>query len=235
MKHSIIYLNAFPDKKIKSIGNKGLIKLSNSKCLIDYNINILNKYYSNSEIIIVSGFESKKLFKYLNHTNAFAKSKNNILYTEHNPDDGWNVGKSISTALVNNTSDTATIYSSSLFIDPKVFDKIKKQPTSFVLSRTGKNDGVGCITNDDMIAQCFYGLENTIYDFVYLDQKAFDFLKQYIKYKNIDKLYLFEIINLCIDNGIQMKLFNINKKLIQIIDSTHSINVLKNKIKNYVK
>jgi hypothetical protein len=235
MKHSIIYLNAFPDKKIKSLGNKGLIKLSHNKCLIDYNLHLLNKYYSNSEIIIVGGFESKKLFKYLNHSNAFIKSKNNILYTEHNPDDRWSVGKSISTALINNSAESATIYSSSLFIDPKVLDQTRKQSSSFVLCKSGKNDSVGCITNNDCIAQCFYGLENTIYDFIYLDKNAFEFLKTYIKYKNIDKLYLFEVINLCIDNGIQIKLFNINKKLIQIIDSVQSVNTLKHKIKNHAK
>jgi hypothetical protein len=235
MKHSIIYLNAFPDKKIKSLGNKGLIKISHNKHLIDYNLSLLNKFYNNSTIVIVGGFESRKLLKYLNNNNSFSKSKNQLIYIEHSPDDRWNIGKSISEALINNDADSATIYNSSLFLDPKIFNIAQNQSTSFVLCKSGKNDGVGCITNDNVITQCFYGLENTIYDFLYLDKNAFSFLKNYIKNSNINKLYLFEIINLCVDNSIQIKLVNINKKLVQTIDSVQSINYIKQKQKKHAK
>lgn len=235
MKHSIIYLNAFPDKKIKSLGNKGLIKISHNKYLIDYNLSMINKFYNNSNIIVVGGFESKKLLKYLTNSKAFTKSKNDLNYIEHQPDDRWNIGKSIYEALINNETESATIYNSSLFLDPKIFITAKKQTSSFVLCKSGKADGVGCVTNNNLITQCFYGLENTIYDFLYLDKNALSFLKKHIINSNIDKLYLFEIINLCVDNNIEIKLVNINKKFIQTIDSIQSINSIKQKQKKHAK
>ncbi len=62
---TLILLNAFPDKKIKSLGNRLLIDISKEYKIIDYQINLFLQIYKNINVVIVGSFETKKLKKYI--------------------------------------------------------------------------------------------------------------------------------------------------------------------------
>lgn len=226
--NSIMLLNAFPDKKIKSIGNKELIKLSNTKCLIDYKIDLFNTLYHHPEIIIVGGFEGKKLSKYL------LSKKYKTKYIEHEPKDIWNSGKSIMEGLDRVSGNSLLISSSSVVLDYSAIPNLQKTKSSFVVYQSQKSENIGCVVDDNNnIVRCFYGLDNCIYDMLFLDSQGIRSLRSIVNNTDISKMYLFEIINLCLLNGTQINMIKTNKKSVQTIDSIDSVKLLESKYKNY--
>lgn len=230
MNKSIILLNAFPDKKIKSLGNKGLIQISNNCNLIDYQIRFFEKLYGDPEIIIVGGFDNKRLYKYIHNNKKTYNSK--IKHIEHEIDDSINIGKSIRIGLDNISNNTALVHNCSTVLNTKLVNKLKKHDESFIIAEKNINGHIGCISQDGYILNCFYDLSDKIYDFIYFNQKSLQILKDISK-SNIyfDKLYLFEILNLCIDSGSKMKLLYIEERLASNIDSIQSIKLLKKYLK----
>lgn len=224
--HSVILLNALPDKKIKSLGNKCLIKISKNYNILDYQIKIINKIFNNPEIIIVGGFDTKKLKKYIDN-NYISK---NIKYIDHNIDNLTNIGTSVKNAISHVSNNNYFIINSSILFHKDIISTIKKNKSkSFIMVSKNKNS-IGCtIDLNNKLINCYYDLPNYLIDVLHVshsDRDSFLTLCQ----KNIDKLYFFEIINLCIDNNIQIDVLNIPQKNILTIDSVQSIEKIKNKL-----
>jgi hypothetical protein len=220
---SILLLNALPDKKIKSIGNKGLIKLYKNINLIDYQINLFQKIFKNPEIIIVGGFESKKLQKYLKSKPCYS----DIKYIDHNVTDISNIGESIEVGLKLVTNNKILIHNCSILLDNDILSLIKKNKRSFVLSQKDKGK-IGCINNNGYILNCFYDLSDRIYESAFFDSNELMILKNNCNNKNINfhKLYFFEILNLCIHDGGLFQLLYGNKNIYFEIENLHSIKSL---------
>lgn len=215
--NSFILLNALPDKKTKSIGNRCMVELNNGYYILDYHIKFIKKIFKNPEIIIVGGFDTKKIKKYI-----LSKYKN-IIHLEHDIDDYTNIGKSIEIGLKAINGSTCLLLNSNNIIHEGVLHKIKNSlQHSFVINSNIKGD-VGLIANTDLI-NCYYGLPKKIYDILYVDKNQIDIL---LSLKNITKLYFFEIINLCISNGMVIKPIEISKKNITIINNIKNIEKMK--------
>ena len=69
---NIVIISSLPDKSMKSIGNKALIDF-HGVSLIEHQINNIRTIYKKAKIIIVGGFEHKKLHDKI-------KAKKNISY-----------------------------------------------------------------------------------------------------------------------------------------------------------
>lgn len=227
---SVILLNAFPDKKIKSIGNKALIKISKDSLLIDYHIKFFNKIFDKPQIIIVGGFESKKLEKYI--SSKFSTS--NIVYIEHDISETLNIGKSISEAIKHVNHNNILVANCGTLINMSVSSILSSTRNSYIVSSNDDQSKIGCILDNEYIINCFYDLPNTIHDFLYLDEKGSFILKEITADNNIDKLYLFEIINMCVHSGCQIGLLDINKKHISVLDNIKKIKSIQRKINKYV-
>lgn len=222
MTTSIILLNAFPDKKIKSLGNKYLLKINN-QYLIDYKIQLLKKLYHNPEIILVGGFDSKKLQKHIN------KNYENIKYVSHNFDTKYNIGKSIIHGIAESTGESCLLLNSSVVLSSEIKNKINNDSSwVFVYKTNQRSSNIGCITNNNLIINCYYGLNNELYDILYINNTDMIKFKKLINSNNIEKLFLFEIINLCIENKINIRSNFVNKKAIHTIDSGLQIKNLNN-------
>jgi hypothetical protein len=227
---SIILLNAFPDKKIKSLGNKGLIQISSQSNLIDYQIRFFEKLYNNPEIVVVGGFDHKRLNKYITHNKKTYNSKVKLI--DHDVDDSINIGKSIRVGLEKITNDSIVIYNCSTVLNYKLINKLKKHDESFIIAEQGIAGNVGCISQHHYALNCFYDLSDKIYDFIHLDQATLPMLHKIIESNyHFDKLYLFEILNLCINFGAKMRLVYIEEKQASNIDSINSIKSLKKYLK----
>lgn len=224
-KYSIIILNALPDKKIKSIGNKCLIKIYKNYHLIDYYIYLFNTIFNNPEIIIIGGFDGKRLKKYIN-TNL---SKNNIKYVEHNIDVNTNIGTSLKYAkdLINNKN-CFIINSSLIFNNSIKKNLIPNLNSSFILVNNKIKGNIGYI-GDETVINCYYDLPNTIFDCLYICEQDYNKFID-ICNSNIEKYYLFEIMNECIKYNIRLKPINITKKTIGSIDSIQSIKNIRDKL-----
>lgn len=222
---SIILLNALPDKKIKSLGNKYLIKINKTQYLIDYQIKFLKSIFYNPEIVIVGGFDSKRLKKYI--SNHFQNTK--IKYIEHDIDDMTNIGTSIKFALNYISHQNLWIINSTVMLHNKVLDSIRSNTNeSFVLTHKSKNN-IGYIDNNKKLVNCYYDLPNTILDTIYINKK--DIVKfTDLCNSDIEKLYFFEILNLCVESNISLSTVDIPSKYVYLIDSILNIEKIKKKL-----
>jgi bifunctional N-acetylglucosamine-1-phosphate-uridyltransferase/glucosamine-1-phosphate-acetyltransferase GlmU-like protein len=234
MKHSIsiIVLAAFPDKKIKSLGNKSLLKVSKNTTLLEHQISALCEIYKKPQIIVVGGFEGKRLNKLI----SSSSHTKGVEYIEHAMLPTFNIGKSVNDGIKIATSNNILIYNSSLVLKRKAFSKIlnnKKQ--SYVLCTKDTKGDIGCIDDNNSLINCFFDIGHKVYDFLYLSEKDGLVLKNMCKSGMVkDNLYLFEIINLCIGQNMSISTLDVNEKEVKIIDSMDSITSLQKNIRSYV-
>jgi bifunctional N-acetylglucosamine-1-phosphate-uridyltransferase/glucosamine-1-phosphate-acetyltransferase GlmU-like protein len=226
-KTSIILIHSLPDKKIKSLGNKALIQLNGCN-LLDYQIGFIKKLFSNSEIIVVGGFDSKKLGKYIH------KKYTNIKYVSHEITDNTNIGFSVQKAIMQITGDNILIINGNLFIDKISINDIKKHKKyNFILSSKQSKSNIGLIVNTKLVEHCFFDLPKPFYDFVYIHNSYMDTFCDIIKNNDFEKYYLFEIINECINKDIYFYAADIDSRNINIIDNNETINKIIRKQKKY--
>lgn len=228
IKYSVLLIHSLPDKKIKSLGNKALINLGKLN-LIDHQIQFIKKIFKNSEIIVVGGFEHRKLYKYLN------KKYSNIKYIYHNINDYVNIGLSIKLGLKVSNGRNVVIINGSLFIDPKASSLIKKAKNhNYIISTKQTKSPIGCIKQNGSIENCFFDLPCSIYDFVIVNQTYVqDFKNCIYQTKDIDKFYMFEVINHCINNKMRFVTCEIDSRHIDIIDNNPIIQKITRKYKKY--
>ena len=203
--YSIVILNALPDKKIKSLGNKCLIKINKKYYIIEYIIKFLNKTFDDPEIIIVGGFDSKRLKKYIenNFTNQ------NIKYVEHDVGVGTNIGTSINCGMSLVSNKNCWIINSCFLFNKKISSLVTKNlKHSFVIT-TKERGKIGYTIDNGYLLNCYYDLPNTILDTLYISKNNFDIFYQ-ISQSEIHKLYFFEIINMCIEQNIKLIPLNIS-------------------------
>lgn len=224
MKNTVILLNALPDKKIKSIGNKCLLAINKKINLLDYHINTIYSIYKNPEIILVCGFDTKKLKKYI------SDKYKNIKYVDHNIDEYTNIGESILSALNLITNNNCLIINANNILHKKAIDKIIKNGDagSYILTKKTCGD-VGFIADPSTkIINCYYGLPNSICEVLYINKQEFQKFIE-IKNHNISKMYLFEIINHCINLNINIKAVSVPDSAITSLENLQNIKKL-NKI-----
>jgi len=221
---TLILLNAFPDKKIKSLGNRLLIDISKEYKIIDYQINLFLQTYKNINIVIVGSFETKKLKKYIDKR-PYSK---HIKFIDHEITPQANIGLSILSAIGHMTSDRVILYSSNLLLDRNTLQRLNKCNSSFVVSIKDTVGHVGCSSYDNYILHCFYGIGDKIYDMVSLNKDGIDIVKKcLISYPNIEKLYLFEILNLCLTHDAKILMLHVNHKSIRSIESSDNLDSIK--------
>jgi hypothetical protein len=222
MKNNIILLNTIPDKKTKSIGNRCLIPINREKNILDYHINTIYKIFKNSKIIFVNSLDSKKIKKYIQY-----KYKN-IEYIEHEYCEKNNIGLGLKLALNTITNNNnCLIMNTNIILHQSAMNKIKQSiNTSFVMYTEDKGQ-VGIVYNNEDLINCYYGLPNNLFDLIYINSHQFKKINKNIEISN---LYLFEIINEYISQGLKIKPIKINKSSITIINSTKNIEKVKKKI-----
>lgn len=229
-KVSIILLTAFPDKKIKSVGNKALLKLNKDITVIEYQIQCLNKIFKNPQIIVVGGFDGKRLQKHIN-----AKKINNLTYIEHDIGSSSNIGESILYGIQQSLNDRILIYNSNIILNKEVILKLKNiTDSSYILYSKKCYGDFGCTIQNNKLVNCFFDMDNRIYDYLYFSKEDCDKFKHLIyTTTNIQKYYLFEIINMCIENSIDIAPVHIPQKHMHILDNINAINSIQKYINKY--
>jgi hypothetical protein len=221
MSCSVILINSIPDKKIKSIGNRCLIPIKKNKNVLDYHISSINKIFTNPEIFVVCAFDVKKTKLYIE------KNYKSIKYLEHTIDEYTNFGLSLDLALKHISKNSCLILNTNHILHRSAIAKIKNNLNqSFVLYNT-KNSDVGLLENKGSLKHCYYGIGNTLYDFIYINQESLSII--YNDNTSIKKLYMFEIINHYLSLGIKFKSIKINDTDITIINNIKTIEKIRKK------
>lgn len=229
-KNTVIIINIFPDKKMKSLGNKGLIKLSNESLLIDHHINYFNNIFNKPDIYILGNFEFNKLDK---HVTKY----HNVHHIFCDTNDETNIGGIIAPILSQiPTGSNVFITQSSILYFTKDKNNLNKNYSYVIGSSNNVCSGIGCIVNDNKVINCCYDLPNQIYDALFLCHKDIVFINHILSQtKNIHKFFLFEILNTILDHSLLFKLNTLDSKNIAVLDSGSKIPDIQKKVIKYEK
>jgi hypothetical protein len=206
-------------KGMKSIGSKSLLKIKNSKSIIEHQIELLLSMKNKVSINIATGFDNDRINKTID------KYKNiNIVYNDQY--ENTNYGKCIKLFIQQNPNiDNLFVIGSGILFKENIFPQSSFGNMSriFILDKPANNFNIGCNANKN-IEYLFYDLPEPWAECVYLDLSGIGGLKTLIEQKNIDQMYIFEIINdlLLLNIDFQKEYFSRSKFF--KISSTKDIN-----------
>lgn len=200
---------------MKSIGPKGLLKSKKSKELINYQIDSMKD--SCIDIYTILGFGIDKIKKKIEHQNV--SIINNTLY------ESANHGYAFELILDNydpNKYDGCIIMGSGILchsdIKTNILNESKSKPRIYYCNNGNTSSfPIGFTIINSVVQHMFFNLaENTWNEVMYLDNNSLEHYKNLYE-KNMRNMFLFEIINKCIDSGVRHYPIKLkNNKIIKI-------------------
>lgn len=215
-KYSIIIPAAGMGKRMKSYGPKSLIKVDDNNTILDRQISIIRYTFNNPEIILVGGFEFEKIQK---HT------KNKRLKLVKNEDfETTNVMSSIKIGLSHASyNDIIIIYGDLVFNTNCLKAPFGSYSIALLDNSYMSDDEVGCIIQDKEIRNMMYDLPNKWAQIVYLTGNELDLLKQICQNSKYDAYFGFEILNIIINSGGNIKSYLPKNSKVTDIDTSKDL------------
>lgn len=177
-------------KRMKSKGCTGLIQIKN-KPIIEYQYRYIKRFFPESEIIYISGFEHKKLSAYISkHKNKYPDLSlvNNNLYEKYS----YVYSLSLVTQQLN---DDGFILFGDNVLNNRTFKYFSASNGSQIFIQSKDKYELGCIISDDHVQRISYDIGNYLANIYYLSNDHMLSLQKLLlldKYKNY---FLFEMIN----------------------------------------
>ena len=198
--------------RMKSYGPKCLLQSNQKETIIEKTISNVKKEYPYSDIIVVVGFESEKIIKTLPH---------NIRVVENHRYEETNIGESIRVGInAAANKNLLIIYGDLVFNVYSIRGLTSNGPCVVIDSKFRfKEEEVGVTVVDDVVTNFAYGLPKKWSQIVYLEDESFDYLKFLCSDKRKDKLYPFELLNIIINSGVEIRAKEPKGMLIREIDS----------------
>ena len=214
---AVILISSLPDKGMKSLGHKGLMKLGDMT-LIEAQINHILTAYRHAHIYITCSFDAKKIIRAIKNINK----NTSISIIEHDLDAETNFGQPLRLALEHIPESKPVIILNTNIIAHTRSLVALKYDRSFILSNTNKafDTNVGCTynTSDGLVEYIFYDLEPKICECVYLTPQDRHLLETILCSKT-DNQFLFEIINSAIVKDLKLHIQQINTKDVILFNS----------------
>lgn len=204
---SVVLIDAYSENRIRSYRNKLKDILNNKKKLLDYHVNYFYKYYKRSKIFIIDDTP------YVDDRVTFLKRSKPTK----------NIGQDIRLALEFIQTEDVVFMSTDIVLKRE----IQHNEGSIVLScKNISNVGCFCLENS-LIENCFYDLENKILNYLKLTNEHVHILKNIANPMSIDNSYMFEIINLLVNQKQDIYIQKIKPKDVVVIDNVESIKGIK--------
>jgi len=191
---SVILLCDLPNYRMKSYGLTCLIDIDKQYKLIDYQISVIQKNFTNSEIIICAGFESDKLCKYITHK----YNKKNVRIVENQIFDQTGPCESMRLALNNITNDKILVLDGNLIFDYTIFENFDTNLSSALLLDNISSDLEVCANTNELgnIEHFSYGGQKSWSEIIFLRGKdTVNTLRKIISSKDCKKKFVFEAFN----------------------------------------
>lgn len=186
-------------KRMKSRGCVGLIKVNNSHNLIQHQYEILNKYFPGIEIVYVCGFEHKKLLNFLDKQPELKNNINIIINNEYNL-----YNSTYSLFLAKKYLNDDCIIMSGDHIISNIFNKFSNSKHSQVFISKNNTKQLGCIINNSIIENIAHDLDNYLYDIYYITKNDMNDFCLHIDNKYNYNCFIFEIVNKLIANSCEI-------------------------------
>jgi choline kinase len=201
---NVIILGDKFQKRMKSKGSVGLLKI-NKDYLIVKQYRAIKKFFPDSKIVYVYGFDSKRFVSVLD--NEYKDIKDDIEFLYNKEYDSNNYGYSLELAKHYLEDDTLvlfgyTILSNNILNQINIQDKISK-----IFITNNNENKLGCVIHNNRIENIFYDLDNKLEDIYFLTQTDAIILQKILNDKNIvtKNMFIFEFINKLIDNNVCIK------------------------------
>jgi choline kinase len=214
---SIVLICSLPVKGMKSIGNIGLLNIKN-KTIIEWHILNLKQQFKKADIVVVGGFEHKKIEKTI-------RKYRDIKFLYHDVNQISNEGQSLIYALSNiPSSHSVLVYNINCIFTRNIWKDIDFSRSFTIINEHKKySSQLGATITNNYVENIFYNLEHKMGNIYFIEKNDINLLKENIKPK-YDSMYLFEILNI---------LIKINPIVPQYIKTSEHINI--NNMKDYYK
>lgn len=189
---NIIILGDKFQKRMKTKGCEALIKI-NKKTILEHQYNNIKKYINYDKIVYITGFESEKLYSYLDEDKTYKDLVviNNTEYKKYN----YAYTLYIAQDYLDND---CLIFFGENPLNKKICDKINKQKCSSILIDKQSKSNLGCIIDNNKIVNISYDLDNNVGNVYYIIKQDCEKLKNILNKKQNHNRFLFEIMNLMI-------------------------------------
>lgn len=185
-------------KGMKSKGCVGLLKINNGSNIFDTQYRCIKNVFPNSNIIYVGGFEYKKLQYFLNEKYKDVISIHNTEFENYN--------NLYSLSLVENflVGDTF-IVSGSYIINSKTLLQFSDRSNTQIFINNSGQSAIGCVINNNTVTNIGFDLPNTLDEIYYISHADIYKLRTMAVDQKYRNYFLFEALNLLIDNSVIIK------------------------------
>ena len=191
-KLSVIIPVAGMGHRMKSYGPKCLFPTSKNRTILERTLTNVKKVFPYSEIIVIVGFEADKIIKTLP---SYVRVVENQLYEQ------TNIVESLRLALNNCIHDNVLIIHGDLIFNIYTLNDITSEGSCAIVDtqdRFGNNE-IGVNIFDNKITNFSYGLSSKWAQIIYLTGNELDSFKNLCSQRDKNKMYMFEILNMVID------------------------------------
>ena len=195
-KYSIVIPAAGAGTRMLTYGAKSLIKLQSGHTVLSKQIGLIDKIFPQYEIVLVTGFQAERVM------NA---APNHIIQIQNPYYEDTNVVYSIGLGLRAATTDNVIILYGDLVFNYEALRVPFDHESALIVCDTMKADEVGCVINNGMIHQVFYGLPNKWAQISYFTGSALAALRKQAWDIGNKKCFAFEIINNMLDKNIPIR------------------------------
>lgn len=198
--------------RMKSYGPKCLLQANSKETILEKSISNIKKEYPYSDIIVVAGFESEKIIKSLPQSIRIVENKRYM---------DTNIGESIRLGInASANKNLLIVYGDLIYNIYSIRNLTSDGPCVVVDSKSRlKDNEVGATIVDDFVTNFAYGLPNKWSQIAYFEDESFEALKFLCSDKRKNKLYPFELFNIIINDGINIKAKEPKGMVIKEVDS----------------
>lgn len=202
---------------MKSHGPKPLMCLNRQQTIISRQLKLIEKHYPEAEIIVVVGFESAEMIKYL---------PSHVKIVENENYEQTNVTRSLGMGLrvMDSTNNLLVIYGDLVF-NANAIKKVVGQESVIVVDNRNQIDAdeVGVTVADGRVTQFNYGLTTKWAQIAYLTKTELSLFKRIACSCEAKKWFGFEALNKVISMGGKLKVIEPNRMRIVEVDTTQNL------------
>jgi len=211
----VIIPSAGIGRRMKSYGCKSLLNIKNNS-LISLQLDLINDSIPNTEIVLVTGFDSDRLMN---------NSPDNIIKIENERYYESNVVRSIGMGLrAIKENDHVLIIFGDLLLNETALESIDYNHSCVLISNHMSDNEVGCnINNAGNLEYMMFDLPNKWGHVMYLTSRELTLFKKFVWSKQTDKKFCFEVINDVINSGGKFKCIKNDDIKIMDIDTSKDL------------
>lgn len=222
---TVVILAANIGYGMKSYGPKTLFNINDKETLLEYQINILQTTFPKCEIILVVGFQADRIIK---------KCPPGIRIVENQLYETTNEVEQIRLALNCTLTENVLIIKDDIVFNAETLRSITRDKSCLIYDSKNQidNENIGITVVDDVATIFAYGINTKWCHIIYLTKKELNILKSICNRRNLERLYLFEVLNTMLKRIGKMKAIEPQAMEISKIDTSKNLFMVQNENTN---